>query len=37
MALAAAEQLIGDGTGEEMNAYALIIAAGAIAATEPVG
>jgi uncharacterized protein len=34
--LAAAERLIGDGTGEEMNAYALIIAAGAIAATEPV-
>jgi Amidohydrolase len=34
--LAAAQELIGDGTGEEMNAYALIIAAGAIAATEPV-
>jgi uncharacterized protein len=35
-ALAAAEDLIRDGSGEEMNAYALIIAAGAIAATEPV-
>ena len=36
VALAAAEELIRDGHGEEMNAYALIIAAGAIAATEPV-
>ena len=36
MLLAAGEQMIGDGAGEDMNAYALIVAAGAIAATEPV-